>query len=175
MVVDQVGLEREREVTVRILQVYTVLLTPDQDEVDVRHDEVATFKLRLTNTGNGNDTITISSNKNVTLEKGEVLLAPGETTTISCSVPPGDRGKEFDFTVTANSTGNSSSAVDLRVNTRYPKHETIMSDYGCLWILLIALAIFLAVQAARKARSSLKGDEPKSIRSDGKRRSGARR
>jgi uncharacterized membrane protein len=153
-ITDLIGIEKTLVLKVHVLQVFGVSLKAPESMIQIRSTEKATFVLTIFNTGNGNDTFTLSSNVRGTFDKYKVSLRPNASTTVNLTVgPQPNRQKYIIFDVTANSSGNATDSTTLTLRVIYPSTHSYFNDYTCLWVVLVAVCVFICVKIAQRRLS----------------------
>jgi uncharacterized membrane protein len=153
-ITDLIGIEKTLVLKVHVLQIFDVSLKAPESMIQIKSTEKATFVLTVFNTGNGNDTYSLSSNVRGNFDKDKVSLRPGASTTVNLTVgPQPNRQKYIIFEVMANSTGNATDSTTLTLRVAYPSVHSYLSDYTCLWVVLVAVCVFVCVKIAQKRLS----------------------
>jgi uncharacterized membrane protein len=153
-ITDVVGIKKPLVLTVHVLQVFGVSIKAPESMIQIRSTEKATFVLTVFNTGNGNDSFSLGSNVRGTFDKDKVSLRPGASTTVNLTVgSQPNRQKYVIFDVTANSTGNATDSTTLTLRVAYPSVQSYISDYTCLWVVLVAVCVFICVKIAQRRLS----------------------
>jgi len=148
---DAGGLHKQLVVRIEVLQVFSVGLTAEEYEISIRSNESAHYVLHILNTGNGNDTYTLSTEARGSFDKSKITVQPsGDGRVVLTVPPPANRERYSTFVVTTNSSGNASASVTLTLRVTYPKVSSSVGEYNCLWILAVAACVFVAVKLAQR-------------------------
>ena len=150
-VTDAVGIKKSLVVTIRVLQVFGVSLKATEDMLQIRSTQKATFILTVYNTGNGNDTYSLNTSVKGAFERTKLSLRPGASETVNLTVGPQPNKQRYVvFDVTATSAGNATDSTALTLRVIYPSAHSYIGDYTCLWIVLVAVCIFVSVKLAQR-------------------------
>jgi uncharacterized membrane protein len=145
------GLHRQLLVRIEVLQVFSVGLSAEEYEITIRSNESAHYVLHVQNTGNGNDTYILTTEALGSFDKAKVTVQPaGDERVVLTVPPPAHRERYSTFVVTTNSSGNASASVTLTLRVIYPKVSSSIGDYNCLWILLVAACVFVAIKLGQR-------------------------
>jgi hypothetical protein len=137
--------------TVTVLQVHSLSLSADEYNLMVLEGENAVFHLEIVNTGNGRDQFILTVTGGAYLSLINVTLDPGESRRFTCTISKFEHGQpKAEIDVTAmDLSGSAVEQATLIAEVQTIGHEIVVGDFSCLWILLVALAIFLVYLAVR--------------------------
>ena len=145
------GLHKQLLVRIEVLQVFSVALSAEEYEISIWSNESAHYVLHIQNTGNGNDTYILTTEARGSFDKARVTVQPsGDGRVVLTVPPPAHRERYSTFVVTTNSSGNASASVTLTLRVTYPKVSSSIGDYNCLWILLVAACVFVAIKLGQR-------------------------
>jgi hypothetical protein len=84
-------------------------------------------------------------------DKDLLSLEPGSSGQVNLTVPPQpEKLRQITFDVFANSTGNATDRVTLSLEVTYPRVHAYIGDYTCLWIVLVAVCVFIVVKLTHR-------------------------
>jgi len=139
-------------VTVTTSQVYGVTVSPDAAKVSAEGGKTASFTVRVTNTGNGDDRVVISlagaAAKWASASPAQNVLGRGlvKTVTVKLSPPADATAQDYMLNMTAVSQDNvTRSSAGLVITVKKGAGPGLLPGFeGCL--LLLALAALAAVR-----------------------------
>jgi PKD repeat protein len=144
-------------VTVTAAQVYGVTVSPDATKVSAESGKTASFTVRATNTGNGDDRVGISftgaAAKWASASPAQSVLGRGlvKTFTVKLSVAAGAAAQDYMLTVTVVSQDNvTQSSAGMVITVKKGAGNGFIPGFEALLAVLAALAAIAAVSERRR-------------------------
>ncbi len=141
-------------------QSYSVGLHMDEATTTLKAGEAKTVSIRITNLGNGKDTIKFSTDGSdkgwFDFKSDSVALDSGETkeTTVTIMVPSGAKGGDHPVTITAFSVGDNTQKVSIiyTVTVKEKATKGAIPGFDPVVVLLALAVAFIAVGAWKKRK-----------------------